>query len=234
MQGREPPAPVPVVFLKPPWPDAEPFTTSEAIAESAGVQHHAIRQLIQKYKGELEGFGVLAFEMRKPPEGSKGGRPELIYQLSEEQAAFLLTLLRNTPQVVTFKRELVRQFYEMREELRRRRTEREQLRPARKDLTNAIRHALPDSPHKDMCYRNYTNLAYMAATGKTAKTLRKERGGTTKTPVADLLTPPEAEAAQTALRRIAGAIRDGMEYQEIKRSVLPPTERRTSRARRGR
>ena len=37
-----------------------------------------------------------------------------VYRLNEQQAAFLLTLLKNTPIVVAFKKELVRQFYAMR------------------------------------------------------------------------------------------------------------------------
>lgn len=51
----------------------EPFTTSEVIAECARVKHHAIQQLIQKHETDFKSFGVIAFEMRKPPTGSKGG-----------------------------------------------------------------------------------------------------------------------------------------------------------------
>lgn len=45
---------------------------------------------------------------------SKGGRPERMYYLNEEQATFVVTLLRNSKVVVKFKKELVRQFYTMR------------------------------------------------------------------------------------------------------------------------
>ncbi len=41
-------------------------------------------------------FGVIAFEMRKPPTGSKGGRPEIVYRLNEEQATLLMTYLKAT------------------------------------------------------------------------------------------------------------------------------------------
>ena len=34
-----------IVFLEPNKINSEPFTTSDVIAESAGVKHHAIQQL---------------------------------------------------------------------------------------------------------------------------------------------------------------------------------------------
>lgn len=92
----------------------EPYTTSEIIAAGAEVQHHAVQQLISIYRQDFEEFGVIAFEMRKPPAGSKGGRPEIIYHLNEQQATLLMTYLKNTEVVRAFKKELVRQFYAMR------------------------------------------------------------------------------------------------------------------------
>lgn len=47
-------------------------------------------------------------------ENHKGGRPERVYYLNEEQATFVITLLRNSKVVVKFKKELVKQFYAMR------------------------------------------------------------------------------------------------------------------------
>lgn len=43
-----------------------------------------------------------------------GATHEKIYFLNEEQATFIITLLRNSKVVVKFKKELVRQFYSMR------------------------------------------------------------------------------------------------------------------------
>ena len=103
----------------------ELYTTSEVIAENAEVQHHAVQQLIMKYGKDFEEFGIIAFEMRKPPAGSKGGRPETIYRLTEEQATLLMTYLKNTERVRAFKKELVRQFYAMRKILWRQQFERQ-------------------------------------------------------------------------------------------------------------
>jgi phage regulator Rha-like protein len=103
----------------------EVYTTSEIIAEHAEVQHHAVQQLISNYRKDFEEFGIIAFEMRKPPAGSKGGRPETIYRLTEEQATLLMTYLKNTERVRAFKKELVRQFYAMRKILWRQQFERQ-------------------------------------------------------------------------------------------------------------
>lgn len=86
------------------------FTNSKVIAEGTGNQHHAVRELIKKYKSDIEDFGTLLISN----EESTGGRPAEIYYLNEEQATFVITLLRNSKVVVKFKKELVRQFYAMR------------------------------------------------------------------------------------------------------------------------
>ena len=100
-----------LVFL-PRGVDKEPFTTSDLIAEYAEVKYRAVQQLIQKYQNDLEELGIIAFEMRKL--GGRG-RPKTVYHLNEQQATLLITYLKNTKPVRAFKKELVRQFYAMRE-----------------------------------------------------------------------------------------------------------------------
>lgn len=86
------------------------FTDSLVIAQGTGNQHHAVRELIKKYKDDIEDFGTLLISN----EESTGGRPTELFLMNEEQATFLMTLLKNSKKVVAFKKELVRQFYEMR------------------------------------------------------------------------------------------------------------------------
>lgn len=86
------------------------FTNSKVIAEGTGNQHHAVREIIKKYRSDIEEFGTL----RISNEESSGGRPMELFYLNEEQATFVITLLRNSKTVVKFKKELVRQFYAMR------------------------------------------------------------------------------------------------------------------------
>lgn len=86
------------------------FTNSKIIAEGTGNKHHAVREIIKKYKSDIEDFGTL-FILN---EESTGGRPSEVFLLNEEQAVFVITLLRNSKVVVIFKKELVKQFYQMR------------------------------------------------------------------------------------------------------------------------
>lgn len=85
------------------------FTTSEAIAEGAGVEHRAVLQMIEKYSDKIERFGQVAFQMRAGYNNSQVRTAKL----SEQQASFVLTLARNTDQVVNFKAELVAEFDRM-------------------------------------------------------------------------------------------------------------------------
>lgn len=91
------------------------FTTSEAIASGAGVEHRATLQLIDRHADDLKDFGPLAFEMRKGAALAQGGfaKATRVARLNEQQATLLLTYLRNTEQVRAFKKALVKAFYEM-------------------------------------------------------------------------------------------------------------------------
>lgn len=91
----------------------EIFTTSKIIAEGTNNRHHAIQQLIVKYKSDFSEFGQVAFEMRAV-KYARGTNQEKVYLLNEEQATLLITYLRNNEIVRKFKKNLVHQFYQMR------------------------------------------------------------------------------------------------------------------------
>lgn len=188
---------------------------SDVIAEFAGVQHHAVQQLITKHEADFKEFGIIAFEMRKPPAGSKGGRPETVYHLNEEQATLLMTYLKNTPRVRAFKKELVRQFYIMREELVQRRVNRAELRPIRRELTDVIQ----EVGGGKWSYKQYTDLAYKSIIGKNAAQLRKERGAPKKSVAIDYMSADEIAAVAKRQRQIGVLLEMGFEYQTIKSIV---------------
>ncbi|WP_297134062.1 Rha family transcriptional regulator [Terrisporobacter sp.] len=94
----------------------EVFTDSKVIANGTHNKHESIQRIINKYKDDFEEFGKLRFSDLKS-ENPKGGRPEVIYLLNEEQATLLMTYLRNNEAVRTFKKNLVHQFYRMRRHL---------------------------------------------------------------------------------------------------------------------
>ena len=185
----------------------EPYTTSEIIAECAEVTHHTIQELLRKHKADFESYGIIAFEMRKL---DRRGRPMKIYRLNEQQATLLITYLKNTAPVRKFKMNLVKAFFEMREELSKFRMQRALEKPKRKTLhdsietwTNAPKHA-----HSTM-----NNLLLKAVTDRNAKQLREERGGYNGI---DSLTSDELEQYQAFEDMVIAMIGLNMSYQEIK------------------
>lgn len=144
------------------------FTDSKVIADGTNNEHHAIQQIIKKYQKDIEDFGVVRFTHFKC-ENSKGGRPEKIYLLNEEQATFVITLLKNSPKVVAFKKELVKQFYSMRKVLLEKQTEmwietRQKGKLVRKSEVGVIKQLVDyaksqGSTHADMLYMTYSKLA---------------------------------------------------------------------------
>ena len=196
----------------------EPFTTSEVIAECAGVKRDTVQKLIQRHEKDLREFGKVGFEIR-PLSGSKTGQTVKSYHLNEQQATLLLTFLRNTPVVIEFKKELVRQFFAMRKELMNIKAIKAERKPLRTSMTDAIK-ALPDSPHKQFKYSQYTDLAYTAALGRTARQLRKERGADKDATASDYMNADELAAVASMENRISVLLDVGMSYQQIKNSLL--------------
>ena len=148
------------------------FTNSKIIAEGTNNQHHAVRELIKKYKIDIEEFGTLSILN----EESTGGRPMEVFLLNEEQATFVITLLRNSKVVVKFKKELVRQFYAMRRFLIEKQSKlwndtRLASKENRLKETDVIKLLVEyakeqGSPHSDKLYLAYTKLANSIVDGK--------------------------------------------------------------------
>lgn len=205
-----------LVFLDSNGINAIPLTTSEAIAEGTRINHRRIRDAIRRYKPQLEAFGVLGAYQTETPNNKEGGRKAVGYLLNEQQATFLITLLKNTPVVVAFKEELVRQFYLMREELTKRRVARIEGKPIRRSLTDALRDSGENERMKGHAYGTYTNLAYKLATGKGAAQLRRERGARKGAVAADFLTAAELAAYQKQEAAITALLDAGLRYDRIK------------------
>ncbi len=203
-----------LVFLEPNKIGAEPFTTSKVIAQFSGVEHRKLKTTIRSHEAEFKTFGLLASYQAE----STGGRPEEAYRLNEPQATFLMTLLKNTPIVVEFKRRLVEQFYAMRTELQRRQIAKLDRKPIRESLTDTIK-ALPETPHKSMWYKHYTDLIYRTVTGKTAKQLREARGAPPKATASDYMAADEIEAVAHMENRVAVMLEMHMDYQQVKAAL---------------
>lgn len=88
------------------------YTTTRIIADGCGIEHHAAMKLVKKYENDLNSLGSTSgFEIRK---FKTAGRPGEEALLDEEQTTFLITLMRNSPKVVKFKKELTKAFFQQR------------------------------------------------------------------------------------------------------------------------
>lgn len=184
----------------------EPYTTSAIIAECAGIKHHAIQEHIRKQIARLEQFGKVSFKMRP----LQSGQQAKDYILNEQQATLLITFLKNTEQVANFKTNLVKAFFEMREELSKFRMQRALEKPKRKTLHDSIENweQAPKHAHSTM-----NNLLLKAVTNRNAKQLVEERGGYNGI---DSLTSEELEQYQAFEDMAIAMISLNMSYQEIK------------------
>jgi len=206
-----------LVYLDPNDCDETPFTTSNVIAENGHVQHHAVTRLIQQYHEDLSEFGRVRFN--NDTLMTKGGPQETKnYHLNEQQASLLITYMKNTKPVRQFKKALVREFYRMQSELMKRRITREIGKQARAALTEAISH-LPDSPHKNMKYKQYTDMVYTTIFGKNGKQLREQHGIGKDDNLRNRFSAAELEAVEQ-LEQFAGSLVDaGLSYQAIKEAM---------------
>ena len=151
----------------------EVFTNSKVIAEGTQNQHESVVAIIRKYEKDILDFGNIDFSDLK---SGKRGQPERVYYLNEEQATFVITLLRNSKIVVKFKKELVRQFYAMRRFLLEKQTRlwsdtriaNKQNRLKETDVIKLLVEYAKEqgSTHSDKLYMTYTRLAKTIIGGK--------------------------------------------------------------------
>ena len=146
-----------------------PYTDSIAIANGAKIEHRAVIQLIKTHLEDLQDFGRVTFQML--PFETKGGIQQIkMCRLNKDQATFLITLMKNTQPVISFKKELVRQFYQMEQFI-------QTLVSTRKDyplLTENVK-LLHESP-KPYHFSNECDMINRLVVGMTAKQFRKANG----------------------------------------------------------
>lgn len=94
----------------------EPMASSLIIARGMRAKHKNVLSLVRSRISVLERFGKVAFETRLNPRGSATEYA----MLNERQAALLISLMRNSEEVVEFKAGLIAEFYRMRDALNQR------------------------------------------------------------------------------------------------------------------
>jgi hypothetical protein len=184
----------------------EPYTLSSIVAECTNLQHHTITRTIRKHQARFERFGKVGFKIQ----ALTSGQSAKDFILNEQQATLLVTFLKNTEQVANFKENLVRAFFEMREELSKFRIQRALEKPKRKTLHDSIEtwKNAPKHAHSTM-----NNLLLKAVTDMNAKQLVKNRKGFNGI---DSLTSEELEKYQALEDMVIAMIELNMNYQDIK------------------
>lgn len=203
-----------LVFLEPDDLNEIPFTTSRVIAEHGKVKHATVTKLIQTYESDLEEFGRLRFKI-EPLETKGGIQNTKSYHLNEQQATLLITYMKNTLPVRQFKKNLVRQFYIMQKELMNRKVTRQIGKQAREALTNAIQ-GLPETPHKQMKFKHYTDLVYKIVFGKNTKQLREFHGIDKTDNLRNRFTSAELGRVEKLEGQVSSLIDLDYDYQSIK------------------
>lgn len=87
----------------------EVFTDTLVIAEGVGIEHRAVMQLLKTHSTTDT---LSTFQMLKV---TRGGRPLEYAKLTEIQATFLITLMRNSEKVIAFKEKLTTEFFRQRQ-----------------------------------------------------------------------------------------------------------------------
>ena len=96
--------------------DSQLVVDSRLIAQELGIEHESFMRTIETNKTVTgQAFGILRFQIGKI---DGRGRPERYVLLTEDQATFLMTLSRNTPQVIECKLKLVLGFSRAKELLK--------------------------------------------------------------------------------------------------------------------
>lgn len=99
--------------------DGELRASTDVIADGMHQQHASVIKLVRRHQLRLNAMGRVGFEIQ-PFETNGGIQNREVASLNERQAAFLISLMKNSAKVVEFKFDLINEFYRMREALQNR------------------------------------------------------------------------------------------------------------------
>lgn len=156
---------------------AIPLTNSEVVSEQCGIDHDSAKKIVKKY---IDKFNELGTRNKKggiepidfKSVGKNGTKTyKTWYEMNENQVNFLITLFKNTEQVVEFKFKLVKEFSVIKDILQIQKIERQIGKDHRRVLTDAIQECVGNDGRE---YAKYTNMCYRILFGKTAMEIKEE------------------------------------------------------------
>ena len=176
------------------------------MAKHLGNQHRHVMALIEKYADKFRGFGQLLSKNAVGERNHAGGNRERFALLNEDQAFFLLSLSRNSAQVVDLKVKLIQAFREARRAADQRQGE---YLPTYQQLHDMIHSLACESSNARFVHMNVNKLVNKAA-GVEAR-----QRANLALPQQSMLIVAQAVAAN-ALR---GAADHHAGYQQVKQSL---------------
>lgn len=173
----------------------------------------AINNIFDRYKDRLKNYS------RDLNLRSRDGKPRKT-RVFNERGIYLVAMKSNQPKAWDFQEAVAGILENLRKGYQVWLLKRERGKEARKTLTETIRDKYPDSPHKKFMYKNFTNLVYKTALGKSFKELKEEYGE----PLRDNL-PSEMLAEVKRIEKAVDVFIDlGYSYDKIKGLLNPQLE----------
>lgn len=199
-------------------------STIKQVASYYEVPEKTIETVLSRNKNEFaeDGIKIVKGEELKSilcylhPEGNKTRKLTL---LSKRAALRIGMLLTESPVASMVRNYLLTLEEVSTTEQKEWSLQRELSKAKRRTMTDAIRDYIAESPNKHWQYRNFTDLAYRKAFGKSAKELRLEMCVKGNDQVRDNLTSSELEVLEKAEVFVAGLIMAGYGYHEIKAKI---------------
>lgn len=188
----------------------EAFTDSRILAEGAGIEHASVIKLITNHLDDIAEFGRVGFQI-VPFETNGGIQKIKICRLNEEQATFVISLMKNTKAVVAFKKELVKQFYKMKQFIQTLVTARQEF-PL---LTENIK-LLHENP-KPYHFSNECDMINRIVTGMSAKQFRQAHGIEKGKSIRPYLTDEQIQLMETLQKVDVGLLVAVPDYEQRKR-----------------
>ena len=186
--------------------------SSVQVAESFGKEHkivlRSIREILAVQNCTTKFYYKTTFENR--------GKKYPMYLMNRDGFS-LLVMGFTGEKAMQWKIKYIKAFNKMEKALNKQNAIREASKIARRNLTDTIRDEIPDSPHKNFVYSNFTDLVYKPVIGCSARQFRKKHGLGKKTNIRDYLSTDQIKAVDKYENLIKDLIRMGWEYKQIAR-----------------
>ena len=193
--------------------DSQVVVSSLDVAERFNKEHRNVLQAINGYNKRFSRAEFSAL-FKEHYYTASNGKKNKMYYMNRDGFSFLVMGFTGE-EAERWKLKYIKAFNKMEKALNKRIAIREAGKIARRNLTDTIRDEIPDSPHKNFVYSNFTDLVYKPVIGCSARQFRKKHGLGKKTNIRDYLSTDQIKAVDKYENLIKDLIRMGWEYKQI-------------------